>query len=207
MTIERPAERFIFRFQQAKWRHLRAFLRSSPWFQRLGSQQDAHVAAEFLTRTVLDAAKQFIPYELVSRIRSSHPWVDAACLRAIEDKNSSRGTPDFVSRQSHCSRVLRDAYLAHVGRIKRRLVAHAGNQKKWWKLSSALTLRKASSSSTPALRKARGDKWITDPFDKAELFAETFRSKSGFQEKQFTQAKGGSFVLNVCMLELRAGHD
>ena len=169
MSFEVPTERFFFQFQHARWRALRAHLRQHPWLDKLATMQDPNVIAEFLTHTILEASKLFIPYGSASRTRTVHPWINETCLKAVRDKHASRGTHDYPALQERCSAILQAAYHAHVVRVKRRLVAHAGNQKKWWKLSLARTLRKASSSSIPALRKSRSDDWVTDSFSKAEL--------------------------------------
>ena len=126
----------------------------------------------------MENSKQFIPFRLQAGTGCSRARVDATCLRAIETKNASLGTPDFPAARDKCSRVLHDAYLAHVGRVRRKLSIYAGNQKKWWKLSSSLTLRKESACSIPALRRSRSDTWITDAFGKAELFADAFACRS-----------------------------
>ena len=86
-----PVPRHVWQYGRADWNGLSEALQAEDWKQLLG--EDPHLAAEIFTDTVLATAKRFIPNRVIITEKSSHPWINNQCRRAIAEKCAAEGSP------------------------------------------------------------------------------------------------------------------
>ena len=173
---EKISERNCFEFKHANWRGLNQCLQEIDWKERFAHCSVDTTVATF-TSTILDSAKNFIPYHAKSIAKNAHPWINARCRQLVAAKNQAMGNPDFESKRDLCSIGLRHEFAKYIASTKERIRKLHNSSKQWWHFSKSLLLMGGNTSSIPAMKNGSGQ-WIKDPKEKAELFAKTFRDKS-----------------------------
>ena len=166
-------------WSKARWHALNTALQNFNWGDILAGDADA--AAENFTATVLSTAKEFIPCEMRTDFKSTHPWLNDRCRELLRRKRAAFGTPGFQTARDNCSAGMREEFFKFVDDTKKKLSELPKSSKRWWKLSNSLMLKAGKTSSIPPLKNHDGD-WVTSSRDKAELFATTFWEKFNLPE-------------------------
>ena len=177
-----PIVREFWDFLHADWHGLCSSLKNINWasfFAGLG----ADAATTAFTDTLLHWSHEHIPTSTREVLKSSHPWLDANCRRAIADKIAAEGTAAYSKARQHCTSVIVRAHQKYIERTKKRIESLPSSSKKWWKLCDALLLKGGQTSSIPPLKKiastssTQSGTWVLDSQGKADLFAEVLSNK------------------------------
>ena len=120
------------------------------WLQTFEHGSVDQIVSSF-TKFLLDLVHDFVPTTWVHKKDSSHPWLTKASWNAIALKRSAEGTDDYGRLQSLCSSQVREDYGKYIEKMKHKVSASTNTPKEWWKLSSKLMLKDASSNSIPPL--------------------------------------------------------
>ena len=174
VDVEIP--RFCFDYKKASWKHLDKALDSVKWLE-LFNGLDVHAAADAFAKTVLDAAKKYIPSRNMKTVKSTHPWLNDECRRLVSAKLAAVGTLEFADRQAECSRGMVSAYYEYVSKTNERLKNLPRSSKSWRKLCQSVLMSRPATSSVPPLVDDTGQ-WYTTPLAKATLLSRTFGNKS-----------------------------
>ena len=192
--------REVWNFRDADWKGLKGALKSQNWeFLRAGSASDG---AQELTSVILETAKAFIPKRILREHKSTHPWITSSCEESIKEKNriekelqqsTSSGRHEqgeievleekFKKATERSNEVLGQAYEAYIIKIREEIQTLPNQSKQWCRLNRILLGRSTKRSEIPPLRREDGT-WVLKSEDKANLFGETFESKSRLPEKK-----------------------
>ena len=167
--------RFVWDFKQARWDGLIQALADTDWDHLTSGSIDT--AVETFTQHVLTTARAFIPYRRLRERKSTHPWITPACEAAVHKKIAAEGCPHYEEECRRCSAVLAAAHTAYIRRVRDRLANIPRGSKAWWKWNRALLNKARKTTCVPPLRTSAGQ-WVLDAKGKANLFAQTFASKS-----------------------------
>ena len=167
-------ERELFYYAKADWDGLNSRLAAIEW-ERM--PMDADMAAEFFLDKVMASVKETVPSRKVRSFKSSHPWLNAECHRAVQKKYESFGTLRFEAERDECTRILRNAYDQHVKRTRDKLCSMKASSKQWWRVAGSLLSKPSGVSSIPPLKSTDGT-WARDGPSNAKLLSETFAAKS-----------------------------
>ena len=181
----RPLKRCLWKFQKADWDGFRDFLASFPWTDWLRSC-DASESADRITEILQLGMACFIPHSHSPGGKNSPKWFSPECAVAVKEKNLSfktlKSDPSLdnleayrVSRNS-CSVIIDAAKKDFVKRTAMKLSACPSGSRAFWSLSKAICSN-FSSSSFPPLTDSNGTS-VTDSFEKANIFADTFALNS-----------------------------
>ena len=171
-------DRECFNYAKANWDSLYTQLENVDWTQ-MPDEVDA--AASFLTDSIMTSVRAHVPNKMIKVHKSSHPWLDEKCLKAIQSKLDAFDTSRFPQRRDECSQSLREARFRYVRRTSEKLISMKASSKQWWKLANSLLRKPSGTSSIPPLKRSDGT-WARDSVAKAELLAETFSQKSKLSE-------------------------
>ena len=84
---DRPTKRTVWRYQQADWPRLRAFLRDSDW--SFLATDDVDTSCDKLTRKVTEAMKRFIPSKVLKQRASNPIWWSPECQACVDRKQQA----------------------------------------------------------------------------------------------------------------------
>jgi hypothetical protein len=174
-------QRTVWRFAGANWDGLRSALADIQW--GCLAQMSPDDGADFVTNTVLEAARTHIGQRTLSERKCSHPWLTERALALVQRKHDAAGTPAEEECRNDCSKGLYEEYGLFVRAERDRLARERRGSKSWWARTRRLLQMRGSVSSIPALKNADGE-WILDPAAKANLLADTFASKYALCEKE-----------------------
>eukprot|EP00973_Karenia_brevis_P071633 9954457-Karenia_brevis.AAC.1 len=119
-----------------------------------------------MTDILLESCQRFTPRRSLVEIRSSHPWLNDRCLRALHLKNSTVQGADARARVEECSAVFMQELRSYQDKCRRQLKEVKRGSKRWWHLCNIIMGKSQSSERIPALRDNRG--WLFSPHEKAE---------------------------------------
>jgi len=178
-VLESEVEREVWILARADWKALIKELLAFDWSALAkGSAEDSF--NYFLDVLWLHLVKH-IPRQRIKSKKSSHPWLNERCRKAIARKNAAEGTINFSEEQQRCTKTLNEERALYTQRVKEKLAALPRSSKAWWRLNRELLRRRAQVSSIPALRE--GTAWLHDAKHKANAFARVFDSKSQLPEE------------------------
>ena len=98
-------ERVVWDFAHADWESLLASFENLVWDDVL-RYNDPSVAVDVFSSTILDFSRRHIPRKTISERKGSHPWLDEACLRAIQRKHECSGLASFEDLELARTRFL-----------------------------------------------------------------------------------------------------
>jgi len=101
-----------------------------------------------------------IPRKNIVCWKSTHPWLNDRCRKALVQKNDAQGTGRFEAERLNCIKILGEERAAYIQKIKMKLQNLRRHSKQWWQINRELLQKKASMSSIPTLRDETG--WLTD---------------------------------------------
>ena len=142
---------------------------------------DADAAEEHFTTTVLEAMRKHVPSKKLKKRKCTHPWLTDKVLNLVQKKRDAAGTPEETKAAEECSEALLQEYKAWVQRTREELATLKRGSKKWWAKTRELLNQKGKCSHVPALKNTEGE-WVTEPKQKAQLFADTFAAKYVLKE-------------------------
>ena len=195
-----PITRVVWDFAKADWKALRSAFQNANWEEIISHEVDE--AADNLTNHILDTARRFIPMRAITEHKSSHPWLDDECRKAVRRKGEAEGTDSYTSECQRCSETISRSYQRYIAKIRVKIQELPKNSKQWWRLNRIL-LRDAPTNTGVAAFKNEEKQWVFDAKAKADLFAKTFVSKFGLPdcvsdpmvEEPTAGAMGSNFVL------------
>ncbi len=166
--------RTVWDFKHADWDKLKSKLRDTDWNFIHGEPVDS--AASKINDIISRYCAECIPNRALVEKRKSHPWINDACATALRDKAEHEQSEhrDFYAK--HCGEVIEAEFARYVEKTKRRLSELPQCSKLWWRVSSELLDHVAPRSGLPSLRASDG-RWLHEPTEKANLFAEAFSNK------------------------------
>ena len=174
-----PVPRFFVRtvwdFKHAKWHALTSVIREFDWDSLFASNTSACMF-ELFSKQLLHLSKQHIRQRDIVCSKREHPWLNDACLQAISRK-AHVNAPDMHVASVECARVLADAFTQYQRELKIKLQSLPKSSKLWWRYNRELLNRKSKPHNVCHLKGSDG-KWVYDPQEKSDLFANVFRSKS-----------------------------
>ena len=80
-----PKRRYLWHFASVSWADLRRYYADFPWNDYCFRDRDPSVCAERITEVIESGMEAYIPHSF-SRPKSSKPWFNTACSRAIHDR-------------------------------------------------------------------------------------------------------------------------
>jgi len=176
---QQKSSRYVWLLNKANWTGLEKDLQEIDWAPlKKGTSQDA---LNYFLEMLWYAFNRHIPYKAVEIKKQSHPWLNDRCENAITKKNILEGSKDFTAAQSSCNEVSAEEYQEYLGKLKSKIATLKKGSKQWWKLNRELLNKKTKITNIPPLRD--GTTWLSDPKDKADLFAKTFSEKSTLPEE------------------------
>ena len=95
---------------------------------------------------------------------------------AIEKRNAAEGTDLEKLATTKCSEVMLQEREKHIVNTRKELKEMKKGSKQWYSKTNELTGQETKVCSVPALKGPTG-KWVHDPEEEANLFAETFANK------------------------------
>ncbi len=156
LEVPRPSARVIERqvwdFKKADWDGLRSALSETDWHSILC--KDADAAAEGLTETLLSKTREYVPTRRLKDEKSSHPWINDRCRRAISEKDAAENS-DFDSYKRACERctaVLQEEYGGYIQRLRTRLQELPAMSKQWWDINRQLMNNAPPREAIPPLK-------------------------------------------------------
>ena len=167
--------RDVWDFAKADWQSLKHELSAVNWAALLVNDEVSGSVLHFCDE-LERICRKHIPSKQIKTCSSSHPWLDDECFAAIAAKCEASGTPEYEAKESECSRILTAAFLRHQNELRERILALPKSSKDWWRLNKELLHRRSKPSTIPPLK--AGKDWVLDPTQKADLLAQTFKSKS-----------------------------
>ena len=173
--IHHAVTRYVWDYKQARWDGLIQAFANTDWHYLASGS--IVTAVETFTRHVLKTSRAFIPCRRLRERRSTHPWITTACEAAVRKKIAAEGRPHYEDECRRCSVVLSAAYTHYMHRVRGRLSNLPRGSKAWWKWSRVLLNKSRKTACVPPLRTNDGQ-WVLDAKGKADLFAQTFASKS-----------------------------
>ena len=144
---------------------------------------DADRAEEHFTNTLLEATRRHIPSKKLKERKCTHPWLTEEVLKLVQKKRDAAGTPGEEEAAKECSNALFKEYKAWAQRTKEELASLKRGSKKWWAKTRELFNQKGKCSHVPALKNTKGE-WVTEPKEKAQLFADIFSAKYELKEEE-----------------------
>ncbi len=193
-------ERECFNYTKADWESMRKAFAETRWCDVLppGLFADECLSPSViddgvrrLTMYILEVVKAHVPHRKVRAMKSTHPWLDDVCKRAILEKYRAFGTADFAAKRDACTAILLRAYHEYVGKTREELCSLKPSSKLWWKKANQLMMKASGSCSIPPLRRP-DETWARTADEKAELLSSTFASKSELPvliENEYTPAE------------------
>ena len=136
--------REVWELKKAKWKELEEELENADW-EPLRHGTAEHALNYFMEILWLCLIK-YIPRKVVTRTRSSHPWLNSRCREAINRKNNSEGTEFFSTASAACTQILLEERLKYVDKLKEKLASLPRCSKQWWRSNRELLNRKANHS-------------------------------------------------------------
>ena len=174
-------KRKVWQYASAKWEQMKQRIIGMDWLQAFEHGNLDEIVGIF-TKILLDLVHEFVPTTWVHKKISSHPWLSKASWKSIALKRSAEGTDDYGRLQLLCNRQVREDYEKYIEKMKNKVSASTGTPKAWWKLSSRLMLKDASSGSIPPLQAENGT-WSFTSKSKADLLASTLGTKFQLPEE------------------------
>ena len=172
--------REVWLYCKADWEGLRSRLEETTWE---GMQEvDVDTAANYLHNEILEIAAEFIPNNMITAKKASHPWLNDRVLTLVQKKHDADGTGEAQTAREACSAGLKEEYDKYVSREKKALQIAPKASKGWWSMTRRLLRQRERSSAIPALRNEKGE-WTLDAKDKADLLARTLKSKFVLQDR------------------------
>ena len=174
LDVLAPRARKMWNFRSADWSSLSEHVASLDF--SFVSVESVDVATERLTDMIISACDIFISKRNVMEKVCSHPWMTERSLLALSEKHAAEGTAEYAVKCSVCSQVLKEEFDKYVLVVKKRLSCLRSGSKQFWSLSKKLLLGSDKAATVPSLKTESGS-WARLPVEKANLFANTFRSK------------------------------
>ena len=175
------ASRKVWLMGAGDWQRLSENLQEHDW-SSLGIM-DPDEGAEYLTRVVLQMARECIPEKTISAPKRKHPWLNNEVLELVRGKVEAEGTAKEAEAVRTCSEGVRDAYHKWVAQTREEMLKLPRGSKQWWSKTNCLLSKAQKACSINALKNSSG-KWVREARDKADLFAETFASKCKLAEAE-----------------------
>ena len=173
-----PVRRQVYKFRIANWEQLRGSFLGHDWAQHLvGTADDA---AASITQQILDMVSMHIPQTWIIDKVYAHPWLNAACQRALEKKIAAEGTVDFPRLRDECSEIFLKARRDFVFKTRGTLQNMSSSSRGWWKLAGSLLARAGTRETVPPLLRP-DESWALTAEEKAEEIARVFKAKSVLQ--------------------------
>ena len=176
---ESAIKREMWILKDANWKCLIQELKNIDWtFLNHGTAEDAVNLFQDILWTALI---KYIPRKEIICKRSSHPWINDRCKRAIFEKTQAEGSENYESKCKDCSDILLEERQKYVNKLKEKLSSLSRSSKQWWRINRELMHRKMKISSIPPLRDE--NTWILDAKGKANAFAKVFTAKNELPEE------------------------
>ena len=202
-TVE--VQRIFWDFSHANWDSIREGLRNANWDSVVGfdffgnaalSSVEIDTMVVHVTEFFRSLLQLYVPQRQSVHRKSTHPWLDDSCRRAIRSKLGASGTVNYAKERDRCTETLRCAFNNYICRTRDKLCSFRRSPKEWWKLSNSLLMKSVKASSIPPLKDANGG-WVRDKVAKANLLAETFLRKSELPELRANQYTPDQFDLSL----------
>ena len=168
-------KRHVFAYAKADWTGLCAALSEINWTNMIGNLS-VDEATETFAKYVMNLVYRFIPNRKTHTFKSTHPWLNETCRKAIREKIDAINLPNFNIKRDDCTNILRHAFASYVDKTREKLIHMKPSSKQWWKMSNSLLMKSSGLSSIPPLKTSTG--WVRDSQAKADTLASTFTSKS-----------------------------
>ena len=91
-------------------------------------------------------------------------------------RHSTEGTDEYEASRDACTEALLQGFKDHATRTKAKISDLPVSSKKWWKLCSALMVKKNTNCNIPPLQSSDGV-WALTASAKAEVLARSFQDK------------------------------
>ena len=88
LSQDPPQPRCLWHFTSARWDDLRQYYADFPWNDYCFRTSDPSLCAERITEVIVSGMEAYIPHSF-SKPKSSKPWFNAACSRAVRDKEAA----------------------------------------------------------------------------------------------------------------------
>ena len=170
------SSRQVFDFGKAPWGKIRRHLSQIDWdtiFKNISVDQ---VAATF-EEQILGALTLLVPTKTITCDSSQHPWLNCRCRDAIDKKLTAFGTVQELTARDECSKVLIEEHDKYIARMRSKLSKMPGSSRGWWRLTNALSGKRAKSTGAQPLRSTTNE-WARTATEKAQLLADTFSRKA-----------------------------
>jgi hypothetical protein len=200
VPVAQVIKRRVWNFARADWNQLRTRLATTDWYSIMAGKT-ADEAAMVLTDTVLAEAEECIPRKVLHERKSTHPWVNKRVLDLVKEKHAAEGKPDSIKVIQECSKGIREEFWKYVASERDKLKKQSIATKGWWSNSRRLLQQRGKTCSIPPL-KAKDGQWCKDPKSKADLLAESFKTKGTLADKEINHYSDIEPEVYQCQSEL-----
>ena len=112
--------------------------------------------------------------ELVHKAAELEQLIDE--IEAFKKQQAAFGTDNFAHLHQQYLRTVESAKAVYVESLRAKISSLPRNDRRWWALTRQLLNNKVKMCSIPNLKNETGA-WLTDGFDKAELFRRMWEDK------------------------------
>ena len=122
-----------FRLARANWKDLEAAFADVDWAPlERGCAEDA---LNYFMDVLWTLLCTYIPFEVTSVKKKSHPWINERCEAAVRRKNEAEGTASFEEVRQQCSQILAAEHQEYVSRLREKIAARKKGSKEGWRLN------------------------------------------------------------------------
>ena len=187
LTIKKPSSKRskVWQFSKADWNSLRDYYGSFPW-NEVCFVPDTSSTADHITQVILDGMNFFIPSRSNLGSPFSPKWFNFKCAASIELKQKAfhvfKSDPSIANHQAY--RKARNVCNDTINQAKKEFISHTAHKlsncpsgsKSFWSLANRISKNFCGSSFPPMIK--NDGSIVSDPLEKANLFASMFASNS-----------------------------
>ena len=157
IPVTEKVPRTIWHYKSANWAAMNRIFATSnwDWIDHISSTE----GAGRLTRFILEVAAAYIPNEEVYERKSSHPWINDRCRRAVAKKHASAGQQNFQTVAVECSRILLEEHQLYIKRLRTKLLRTKTSSKMFWKIGNRLLNKMHIGTCAQTLRRYIGQRF------------------------------------------------
>ena len=67
---------------------------------------------------ILNLIQEHVPFTQKTKVEASLPWLNHACVAAIDAKHAAEGNPQYSSKNSDCHGVLKQEHQVYLAKVK-----------------------------------------------------------------------------------------
>ena len=143
-------KREFWQFNKADWKGLNNLFNTIRWNTVIC--EDVDTATSKITEFISSAARRFIPVSMRTVYKSTHPWINKRCEKAVEEKRRAEGSSLYGDKLKACSDVILEEFNMYVARTRDEMKKLPRGSKRWWTMAKKLATRADKNFNIPLLK-------------------------------------------------------